>query len=90
MTENEEEARKFTSMVERVSRKFKQGTWFPLPKDKSNSVRFRIDGFDFPSQKLVVSLQKELKRKEFKMTEENFYNLLYQPELFKIGELHDF
>jgi hypothetical protein len=90
LTENEEEARKFTSMVERVSRKFKQGTWFPLPKDKSNSVRFRIDGFDFPSQKLVVSLQKELKRKEFKMTEENFYNLLYQPELFKIGELHDF
>jgi nucleoid DNA-binding protein len=75
----------FTSMTERVTKKFKQGEFYTLPKDKS--VRFKIDGFRFPSMKVFVQLQKGLKRRDVILTEENFYHLLYQPSLFNLDEI---
>ena len=75
----------FTSMTERVTKKFKQGDFYTLPKDPS--VRFKIDGFKFPSMKVFVQLQKGLKRRDVSLTEENFYHLLYQPSLFNLDEI---
>jgi hypothetical protein len=75
----------FTNMTERVTKKFKQGEFYTLPKDKS--VRFKIDGFRFPSMKVFVQLQKGLKRRDVILTEENFYHLLYQPSLFNLDEI---
>jgi hypothetical protein len=60
-----------------------------LTKDRSNKVKFSIQAYDYPKQEVIVKLRKDLKEKTFSMKEQNFYNLLYQPELFKIGELHD-
>jgi hypothetical protein len=37
--------------------------------------------------KVVVYLQKGLKAKTLKLSEENFYNLLYQPTLFNLDEI---
>jgi len=79
--------KKYIEMIDRVSSKFPTGEFQFLPKDKSKETRFSIVGYDFPTKKIIVKLQKKLKTKELKLTEENFYNLLYQPELFKIGEL---
>ncbi len=87
--ENEEESKNFISMVERIESKFKQGVLYDLPKDRSNKVKFSIQAYDYPKQEVIVKLRKDLKEKTFSMKEQNFYNLLYQPELFKIGELHD-
>jgi hypothetical protein len=75
----------FTKMTERVTKKFKQGQFYILPKD--SSVRFKIDGFKFPSMKVFVQLQKGLKRRDVSLTEENFYHLLYQPSLFNLDEI---
>ena len=75
----------FTSMTERVTKKFKQGDFYTLPKDPS--VRFKIDGFKFPSMKVFVQLQKGLKRRDVSLTEENFNHLLYQPSLFNLDEI---
>jgi nucleoid DNA-binding protein len=75
----------FTNMTERITKKFKQGLFYTLPKDKS--VRFKIDGFKFPSMKVFVQLQKGLKRRDVILTEENFYHLLYQPSLFNLDEI---
>ena len=87
--ENEEQARRFLTMIQRIEKKFRPNVLYDLPKEKFNSVKFSIQGYDYPTQTIIVKLRKDLKQKEFKMTEENFYNLLYQPELFKIGELHN-
>jgi hypothetical protein len=75
----------FTRMTERVTKKFKQGKFYILPKD--SSVRFKIDGFKFPSMKVFVQLQKGLKRRDVSLTEQNFYHLLYQPSLFNLDEI---
>lgn len=83
-------AKKFVELISRVSAKHPQGHWKNLPKDATKTVDYQVRGFDYPTQTIIVKLRKDLKQKEFKMTEENFNNLLYQPELFKIGELHGF
>jgi len=90
LEDDEETAKKFVEMISRVSAKHPQGHWKNLPKDTTKTVDYQVRGFDYPTQTIIVKLRKDLKQKEFKMTEDNFNNLLYQPELFKIGELHEF
>ena len=90
LEDDENKARNFVEMIRKITSKHPQGYWKFLPKDKNKKVEYRVKGFDYPTQRIIVQLRKELKMKEFKMTEENFNNLLYQPELFNIGELHDF
>jgi len=90
LEDDEGSAKKFVEMILRVSAKHPQGDWKILPKDATKTVDYQVRGFDYPTQTIIVKLRKDLKQKEFKMTEENFNNLLYQPELFKIGELHGF
>lgn len=68
-------------MRKRILKKFKIRTWIPLPKNKKFS--FNILGFN--DLLIVVSIEKPDGSKFKKeLTEENFYNLLYQPELFDL------
>ena len=77
----------YTEMTDRVSKKFKQGEWYFLPKDKKKEVRFNVVGFEYPSMKVVVELSKGFKKRKIKLSEDNFYNLLYQPTLFNLEEI---
>jgi hypothetical protein len=75
----------YLGMVDRISRKFKVGEWINLPKKKD--VRFYIENFEMNPNKVVVKLSKEMKQTTLNLTEENFYNLLYQPTLFNLEEI---
>lgn len=77
----------FTEMTSRVTKKFKQDEWYVLPKDPKKDTDFKILGFDFPEMKVRVSLRKGLKQTTISLSEDNFYNLLYQPTLFKLDEI---
>ena len=77
----------FTEMTYRVTKKFKQDEWYVLPKDPKKETRFKILGFDFPEMKVRVSLSKGLQQTTISLSEDNFYNLLYQPTLFKLDEI---
>jgi hypothetical protein len=90
LEDDEGKAKDFINLIQRVTSKHPQGYWRHLPKDSTKTVEYSVRGFDYPSQTIIVKLRKGLQQKEFKMKEENFNNLLYQPELFKIGELHNF
>lgn len=77
----------YIDMVNRVTNKFEQDIYYILPKDKTKKTRFRVDGFEFPNMKIVVTLQNGLKRRTIKLSEDNFYHLLYQPTLFNLEEV---
>ncbi len=77
----------FTKMTDRITKKFKQNEYYNLPKDSTKQTRFKINGFEFPAMKVVVTLQKGLKQKQISLSEENFINLLYQPTLFNLDEI---
>ena len=75
----------YLDMVDRVGKKFEVGKWHTLPKKKD--VRFYIENFEMNPNKVIVKLSKELKQRTLKLTEENFYYLLYQPTLFNLEEI---
>lgn len=77
----------FLAMTARIEKKFKTGEWYILPKDTTKQTRFKVEGFEFPNMKISVSLQKGLKQKTVLLSEQNFYNLLYQPSLFSLDEI---
>jgi hypothetical protein len=77
----------FTEMTDRITKKFEQDKYYNLPKDPKKETRFKIEGFEYPGMKVVVILQKGLKKKKIKLSEDNFYNLLYQPTLFNLDEI---
>jgi hypothetical protein len=75
----------YIDMVDRLSKKFQLNKWFNLPKKRE--VRFAIENFEMNPNKVVVRLQKDLKQRTLKLSEENFYHLLYQPTLFNLEEI---
>ena len=75
----------YLDMVERVSKKFEVGKWYNLPKKKD--VRFYIENFEMNPDKIIVKLSKALQQRSLKLSEENFYHLLYQPTLFNLEEI---
>jgi hypothetical protein len=88
--EGEEEGvsfKDFTDMTSRILKKFRQEEYYFLPKDSKKETRFKIEGFKFPEMKVVVTLSKGLKQKSILVSEQNFYNLLYQPSLFSLDEI---
>lgn len=88
--EGEEEGisfKDFTDMTSRILKKFRQEEYYFLPKDTKKETRFKIEGFKFPDMKIMVTLQKGLKQTTISLSEDNFYNLLYQPTLFKLDEI---
>jgi hypothetical protein len=88
--EGEEEGvsfKDFTDMTSRILKKFRQEEYYFLPKDPKKEIRFKIEGFKFPEMKIIVTLSKGLKQKTVSLSEQNFYNLLYQPSLFSLDEI---
>lgn len=84
----EDKIREFTKMVSNITKRFNIGVMYSLPKN--GRYKFRIDGFDRETMKIIVNIIKDGKRKIIKLSEENFFNLLYQPELFDFEELYGF
>lgn len=78
--EDDKNIQKFWEFYNRMTEKFKVGVTYNLPKLKG--VQFRIKDFDKENMKVEVVLRSGLKTISRKVSEENFYNLLYQPELF--------
>jgi len=76
----------YLKMTERILKKFIFERWYPLPK-KPKEIRFKVIGFDKNPNKIEVKLQKAMKERSLKLSEENFYNLLYQPTLFSFDEI---
>lgn len=77
----------FVDMTDRITKKFEQGKYYFLPKDSKKETRFKIDGFEYPSMKITVTLQKGLKQTTIRLSEENFYHLLFQPSLFNLDAI---
>jgi len=77
----------FLAMTARIEKKFETGKYYFLPKDKTKETRFKVEGFEFPNMKISVGLQKGLTQKTISLSEQNFYNLLYQPSLFSLDEI---
>jgi len=77
----------FLAMTARIEKKFETGKYYFLPKDKTKETRFKVEGFEFPNMKISVGLQKGLTEKTVSLSEQNFYNLLYQPSLFSLDEI---
>ena len=81
--------KEFLDFRNRILKKFKPEQWYKLPKDKN--VSFRIEGFDrddMEVMKVIVRLESKTRGyRTIAITEENFYNLLYQPGLFDADEL---
>jgi hypothetical protein len=77
----------FLEFRTRVVTKFPLKKWMDLPKNKR--INFRVKGFDREDMKVLVELQHPSQGfRTVKLSEENFNHLLYQPELFKFGELY--
>ena len=67
----------------KILSKFELGSWYDIPKDIS--IRFRIETIDREDKKIRVRLKKRgVGEKVFSLNEEEFYNLLYQPQLFDL------
>lgn len=81
-----EAIKNFLDFRNRILNKFDLEKWYKLPKDEK--INFRIEGFNREEMKVIVRID-EPKRgyRNIKLSEDNFYNLLYQPELFEFGEL---
>jgi hypothetical protein len=72
---------KFLTFKNNITSKFKPDRWYKLPKDPN--INFKIDGFDRKDMRVIVLITHPTKgTKKLKLTEENFYNLLYHLELF--------
>ena len=76
----------FLKFRNKIVSKFKMSNWYELPKDKK--IKFRIEGFDKNNMKVIVRISDPKNGvRNISLSEENFNNLLYQPELFEFGEL---
>lgn len=78
--EDDDKIKEYIDFYNRITSKFKVGVTYDLPKLKN--VQFRIKDFDRENMKVDVVLRHGLKTVNRKVSEENFYKLLYQPELF--------
>jgi len=57
-----------------------------LPSDKT--VSFKVEGFDREEMKVIIRVEKQYKgMRQLKLSEENFNNLLYSPQLFDLFEV---
>ena len=81
-----EKIKEFLSFRNRIVKKFGLNRWNKLPIDKN--VSFKVEGFDREDMKLTIMLEKQSKgMRRLKLSEENFNNLLYSPQLFDLFEV---
>jgi hypothetical protein len=76
---------KFLELRQKILSRYEIGKWYKLPKDES--INFKVKNFDRDNMQIVVELQLPTGFTTRKLNEEQFNNLLYQPELFKFGEV---
>jgi len=76
--------KKYLELVDKITSKFKIGIWHELPKD--DDILFMVKGFDRDNNMIELSLKRRghTPLKNFSISEEAFYKLLYQPELFRL------
>lgn len=72
----------FIDLYDRISEKFPLEKFQELPRDKK--IKFYIKSIDPETLKIEVRLSNGLRQITHSFSEENFYKLLYQPELFDI------
>jgi hypothetical protein len=78
--------KEYINLREKVLSKFSIDKWYKLPVNKE--ISFKIEGFDTDDLKIKVRLQHPEKGMVGrKLSYDNFMSLLYQPELFKFGEV---
>jgi hypothetical protein len=81
-----EKIKEFLGFRNRIVSKFGLNKWNKLPVDKT--VSFKVESFDRENMKVIVSVEKQYKgMRRLKLSEDNFKNLLYQPQLFDLFEI---
>ena len=81
-----EKIKEFLGLRNRIVKTFGINKWNKLPSDKN--VGFKVEGFDREEMKVIIMIEKQYKgTRRLKLSEENFYNLLYQPQLFDLFEV---
>lgn len=83
--DDEDSLKTYVKMVDSISNKYKLNNWYDLPKD--DELMFKITGFERNDGKIEISLKRKgggNDIKSFKVSEDGFYRLLYQPELFRL------
>lgn len=79
--EEDETLDDFIEFRKKILSKYKINVWYELPKDKKKSFKIK----DFDRDDMTVSVEMRTPEGGFetkKYSEEQFYNLLHQPELF--------
>lgn len=81
-----EKIKEFLGFRNRIVKKFGINKWNKLPSDKN--VGFKVEGFDREEMKVIIMIEKQYKgMRRLKLSEENFNNLLYSPQLFDLFEV---
>ena len=81
-----EKIKEFLGFRNRIVKKFGINKWNKLPIDKN--VGFKVEGFDRENMKVIIRIEKQYKgMRQLKLSEENFNNLLYSPQLFDLFEV---
>jgi hypothetical protein len=81
-----EKIKEFLGFRGRIVKKFGLNKWNKLPIDKT--VSFKVEGFDREEMKVIIRVEKQYKgMRQLKLSEENFNNLLYSPQLFDLFEV---
>jgi hypothetical protein len=83
--DNDEDSLKdYVKMVDSITNKYRPGNWYSLPKD--DELNFKILNFDRKDGKIELSLKRKGSPniKTFGVSQDGFYKLLYQPELFRL------
>jgi hypothetical protein len=81
-----EKIKEFLGFRNRIVKKFGLNKWNKLPIDKN--VGFKVEGFDRENMRVIIMIEKQYKgMRRLKLSEENFNNLLYSPQLFDLFEV---
>ena len=80
----DENIQEYLKIRERIKSKFPINQWIPIPKD--NTAKMKIVGFEDEFIKVAITSNRgKFRTFQKKLSEENFYNLLYQLELFDLN-----
>jgi hypothetical protein len=86
-----ESQEKYLNILNKITNNFNFDTWYSLPKNENYKFKIvSIDRIDRENHKIEVWLIKNHLTKKFHFSDENFYNLLYQPTLFNFDEVYGF
>ena len=81
-----EKIKEFLGFRNRIVKKFGLNKWNKLPIDKN--VGFKVENFDRENMRVIIMIEKQYKgMRRLKLSEENFNNLLYSPQLFDLFEV---